>query len=218
MANDKRPARRKLPDYDPDNNIGAVDRIRFAVIHNMFDQLTKDEKTQFNRWKQCNDWLRGRRYIGVGDGGKMVEQIIPNQRFIRNLIMTTFEVSWDTAERDIKNTKKFFMPLEDDNEYFRSVYIEQAEEDAELAKQSGDFKANRQLKELAARLRGLFDEKPDEDNNDKLEALQFIIEYNPEAVGLTTIENKDEIFARYQKKKKSVSEALKKGAEDATYE
>lgn len=215
---DKRPARRMLPDYDPDNNIGAVDRIRFAVIHNMFDQLTEPEKRQFERWKQVNDWLRSRRYIGVSDDGKPQESIIPNQRFIRNLIITNFGVTWDTAERDIQNTKKFFQPQTDDNEYFRSVYIEQAEEKAEQAAAAGDYKASMKFMELAARLRGHFDEKADDDQYDKMENFQFIIEYNPEAVGLRTLENKDEVYARWSKKKKTLSDAMKKDAEEATYE
>ncbi|MGY0037645.1 hypothetical protein [Pedobacter sp. NJ-S-72] len=40
MASDKRAALRKLPAYDPDNNIGAVDRVRFAMINNRMADLT----------------------------------------------------------------------------------------------------------------------------------------------------------------------------------
>ncbi|MBS7565147.1 hypothetical protein KHS38_12100 [Mucilaginibacter sp. Bleaf8] len=214
----KRPAKRTMPAYDPANDIGAVDRIRFAMINNRMNELTEPEFRQLERWKQVDDWIRSRRYQGIGGDGKLGLQLIPNQRFIRNLIISTYNVSWDTAERDIRNTQKLFSSRADDREYHRAVYIEQAEQRAEEAAASGDHKAAYKYLELAANLRGLFTEQPEEEDNEKLQALQFIIEYNPEAVGLKTIENKDEVFARWMKKKASISDAMNKDAEEAKYE
>lgn len=217
MANDKRRASRTMPAYDPDNNIGAVDRIRFAIINNMMDKLTKDELVQLGRWRQIDDWIRSRRYIEYNAlESKNEEKVIPNQRFIRNLAMAKFEITWDTAERDILNTQKLFNSRDSqDKEYYRWVYIEQAEQRAEEAAARGNDNAAVKYLELAANLRKLFDQDAPEQDQDKLQALQFIIEYNPEAVGLKTIENKDEVYAKWMQKK--VLDRMAKDAEEATY-
>jgi len=205
---DKRKALRTLPKYDPDNNIGAVDRVRFAMINNRMDALTADELEQFERWKQIDNWIRSKRY--VNELGENV--LLANHRSLRNMVMVKHEVSWDTAERDIRNAKDLFKP-DDDHEYYRSVYIEQLEERAATANDK-NFKA---MIELAATLRGHKEKQEEEVPYDKMEAFQLQIEYNPEAIGLTRLENPEEALAKWNKKK-SISDVLNNQAEDAELE
>jgi hypothetical protein len=197
---DRRKALRTLPAYDPDNNIGAVDRVRFAMINNRMNALTAGELVQFERWKQIDDWIRERRSN--------------THRALRNAVIAAFEISWDTAERDIKNAKDLFKASNDDNEYYRSVYIEDLESKAAEAAESDDYATYGKLMEIVAKLRGLFDKPAEEVPYDKLESFQLNIEYNPEAVGLTRLTNPEEALARWTKKK-SVSDQMNKEAEDA---
>ncbi|MGY0037644.1 hypothetical protein [Pedobacter sp. NJ-S-72] len=130
--------------------------------------------------------------------------------------MSKYDCSWDTAERDIRNAKDLFKASHDDKEYSRSVYIDQIEENAEKAAKFNDFKAYAKLMELAAKLRGHFDAVIEEIPYDKLEAFQFIIEYNPEAIGLKRVDNPDEVIERWRKKKQ-IAQKLADDAEDAEY-
>lgn len=200
---DKRKALRTLPAYDPDNNIGAVDRVRFAMINNRMDALHEDELQQFERWKQIDDWVRERRS--------------PTHRALRNAVMAKYEISWDTAERDIKNTKDLFKASNDDNEYYRSVYIEDIESKAAKAYESEDFGSYAKLMDIVSKLRGLFDDKPEVVDYDKLQSFQIVMDYNPEAMGLTRIENVDEVMSRWMQKK-TISQTMQKNAEDAEFE
>jgi hypothetical protein len=191
-----RPALRALPKYDPDNDIGAVDRIRFAMINNRMDALHEPERKQFERWKQIDDIIRSKRFINVTEK----EESVIGRRQLRNAVMVKYLVSWDTAERDIKNAIKLFTPAEDEKEYYRSVYIEDLEAKAEEAARDGKYAAYKEIMKLASELRDL-DKPTVEVAMDKLQAFVFIIEYNPEAVGLKTIDNKDEVLARWRKRK-----------------
>ena len=206
----KRPALRELPEYDPENNIGAVDRIRFAMMHGRMDALHKAELEQLERWKQVDDWIRSKRFINLAGE----EEIVVGRRKLRNLVMAKYDCSWDTAERDIRNAIALFTPAEDDKEYQRSVYIESLETAAEEARERRKYAAYKGLMALAAELRGL--DKPDvEESQDKMQAFKFIIEYNPEAIGLKTIpaDLKQQYLERWRKK--SASDKMKEDAEDA---
>lgn len=211
-----RSALKTLPKHDPENNIGVVDRVRFAMAHARMDALTVDEKAQFKRWMQINDWIRDRRYVDIFLPGKP-DVAITSHRILRNLVMSTFEMSYDTAERDIRNAKAVFVPIDDDNEYHRSVYIEQLEQRADAAAVEGDYSGSARLMELAVKLRRLLEAPKEQIEYDKIEALQFIIEYNPEAIGLKTIPNKEEVLARWQKKK-ALSDRMASDAEEARYD
>ncbi|RVU01090.1 hypothetical protein EOD41_10780 [Mucilaginibacter limnophilus] len=200
-----------LPAYDPDNNIGAVDRVRFAMMHNRMEALHADEREQYNRWCQIDDWFRSKRF--VNDQGK--EEVVVGRRKIRNLVMVKYKVSWDTAERAIQNAIKLFTPADDEKEYKRSVYLEDLEQKAEEAAGAGEYGAYASIMKLAGDWRK-FDKEPVEEQLDKFQAFQFIIEYNPEAIGLKTIENKDQIFARWQKRKATEKMAL--DAEEVEYD
>ncbi len=216
MSQDKRPALRVLPAFDPDNNIGAVDRIRFCIVNNRMNELHQAEHEQLERWKQVNDWIREGRYQTVDRWGEPDFTIINGHTKLRHLIMTVLDVSWDTAERDIINTKKFFREVYDDQEYYRSVYIEQFEREALEAAKVGKYAAAERLRFRAAELRGLYLPPKEETPVDKVEAFQLNIEYNPEAVGLKTVENKEEHFERWRAKKtKSISEKMNLEADDA---
>ncbi len=204
----KRPALRSIPSYDPTTNIGAVDRIRWAIGNNRKDALTVPELEQLERWKQINDWIRERYH--PDDEDRL--HPITNHRYLRNLVMEQFKVGYDTAERDIRNTKDYFKNIMDDQEYWRSVYIEQLETRAAKAADKDFIK----LIDLAAELRGLKDAPKDDIEYTKLEAFQLIIEYNPEAIGLKRLENPDEVLERWRHKR-SVSEKMSEQAEDAKY-
>ncbi len=217
MPEDKRPALRLIPTYDPENNIGAVDRIRYCIVNDRMAELHKDELEQLERWKQVNDWIRDGRCLGINKYGD--EDLIPigGHSKLRALIMKVLQVSWDTAERDIANTKKFFREVYDNQEYYRAVYIEQFEREALEAAASGKYAAAERLRFRAAELRGLYLPPKEEIPVDKVAAFQLNIEYNPEAVGLKTIENKEEHFLRWrQKKNKSISDKMNEEADDAT--
>ena len=214
----KRAALRALPKHDPDNNIGVVDRVRFAMAHARMNALTVDEAAQFKRWQQINDWIRDRRYVDeFAPGLEKPTKMISSHRILRNLVMGTFGMTWDTAERDIRNSKQVFLPIDDDNEYYRSVYIEQFEQRADEAAALGDYSGSAKYAELAVKLRRLLEAPKEQIEYDKIESLQFIIEYNPEAIGLKTIPNKEEVFARWQKKK-TLSERMANDAEEVNYD
>ncbi len=215
---DKRSALRVIPKYDPDNNIGAVDRVRFCIINNRMDELRDTELEQLERWKQIDAWIREKRYATIDAKGENTEAYIHGHRQIRALVMSYFNISWDTAERDIANTKKFCAEAYDDQQYYRSVYIEQAEQRADEAMARGKCDAAAKFMAFAAELRGLLTETPVEIPADKIEAFQLLIEYNPEAVGLKTIENKEELFEKWLRRKKSVSDVMNKEADDAESE
>lgn len=214
----KRSALRIIPKYDPLNNIGAVDRVRFCIINNRLDELTESEKEQMTRWRQIDAWIRQKRYKTIDARGMDVEEAIHGHQQLRALTMSYFSISWDTAERDIANTKNFCATAYDDQEYFRSVYIEDAERRADEAARMGQYIASERLLRLAAELRGHFDDVQEEVPIDKIQAFQLLIEYNPEAVGLKTIENKEEHFERWRKKKRSISESMSREADDANTE
>ncbi|HVW97505.1 MAG TPA: hypothetical protein VHA56_16145 [Mucilaginibacter sp.] len=216
----KRQALRVIPKYDPGNNVGAVDRVKFCIINGRMSELTKAEIDQLERWKQIDVWIRQKRFSTVNTEGETIEDIITGHGQLRNLVMRYYGISWDTAERDIYNTKKFCAASYDDQEYYRSVYIEDAERMAQMAATAGrpDWRAAHKFLELAARLRGHFDEVIDETPYTKLENIQFFIEYNPEAVGLKTVQNKEELFAKWQRKRKSPSDLLAEDAEDVEYD
>lgn len=201
-----------LPKYDQDNDIGAVDRVRFAMINNRMDALTELEKEQFKRWCQIDDLIRSKRYINV----KGQQEPAIGRRRIRNIVMVKYMVSWDTAERDIRNAIKLFTPAEDEKDYHRSVYIEDVEQKAEEAALNGKWGEYASLMKLLGEWRE-FGKTVIDIEHDKIEAFQFFIEYNPEAIGLKTIENKDEIFKRWQKKKR-LSDKMLDEAEDADYD
>lgn len=143
---EKRRAMRTLPEYDPENNIGAVDRVRFCIVNNRMDELRETEKEQFDRWKQIDDWLKERRYETIGERGRKEVQYINSHRKLRNLVMAVFTVSWGTAERDIENTKNFFREAREDQEYFRSAYIEDFERWADEAAACGKYAAAEKIK------------------------------------------------------------------------
>lgn len=195
-----RPAKRTLPAYDPENNIGAVDRIRMAMMNGMMEQLTDAEHVQFNRWKQVDDWIRDKR--------------LPGDRELRNMIIAKYGVAWDTAQRDIRNAKQLFCATEDNHEYYRSVYIEQTEAAAKKAERDGDFRAFEKLMRLAAEMRGIDTAKKEEIPYEKLQTFNFIIQFNPESAGFKTLENKEEVLAKYQRKKR-ISQKMAEQAEDA---
>ena len=154
----KRAALRALPKHDPDNNIGVVDRVRFAMAHARMNALTVDEAAQFKRWQQINDWIRDRRYVDeFAPGLEKPTKMISSHRILRNLVMGTFGMTWDTAERDIRNSKQVFLPIDDDNEYYRSVYIEQFEQRADEAAALGDYSGSAKYAELAVKLRRLLE-------------------------------------------------------------
>lgn len=204
---EKRPAVRSLPAYDAENNITTVDRVRMAMLTNRMALLKEPERVQFERWKQIDDWIRSKRY-GEGE-----EEIFLNHRNLRNLLMSKYDISWDTAERDIRNAKNIFKASQDDKEYSRSVYIEMLEEKAMSCSKPSDFA---KLMELAAKLRGLFDEQVLDVPYEKLEAFQLNIEYNPEAIGLKRIEDPDAVLERWTKKK-NAAQRMADDAEDAEY-
>lgn len=214
----KRYAMRRIPKYDAVNNIGAVDRVRFCIVNNRLDDLTLSEKEQMDRWRQIDAWIRQKRYKTINDKGKDDEAPVHGHQQLRALTMSFFQISWDTAERDIANTKKFCSTAYDDQEYFRSVYIEDAERLAEEAARMGQYTASEKFLRLAADLRGHFDDIMEEIPEDKMEAFQLLIEYNPEAVGLKTIPDKEMHFERWKKRKRSISESMNLEANDATTE
>ena len=200
---DLRPAKRMLPKYDSENEIGFVARARFAMLENRVGDLTVDEQIQFQRCTFVDDLVRQRRYF--------------NDRELRNMVMAKYQVSWDTANRDIRNARELFNASTDDREYFRSVYIEDLERTAQKAQKAGDFKAYEKIMKQAGQLRFLF-EKPKEDvEYDKLTGFQMIIEFNPEAMGFKTIKNKDKILAKY-KSKRDILKKIAEAAEDAELE
>jgi hypothetical protein len=210
----KRRALRVIPAYDPANNVGAVDRVRFCLINGRMADLTKDELDQIERWRQIDAWIRLKRYKTLNDEGKEVEAAVHGHAQIRNLVMSYFTVTWDTAERDIANTKNFCNVTHDDQEFYKSVYIEEYERMADMAKMSGKFAAAERLLFRASELRGHYDDVQEEIPNDKIEAFQLLIDYNPEAVGLRTVPDKEAHFERWRKKKKSISDTLSRTAED----
>lgn len=211
----KRRALRLIPSYDPANNIGAVDRVRFCLVNNRIAELTKDELAQIERWRQIDAWIRLKRYKTINDDGDDVEEAVHGHAQLRNLVMKYFTVTWDTAERDIANTKNFCNTMFDDQEFYRSVYIEDFERMADQAASCGKYAAAERLKFRAAELRGLYDDVQDEIPNDKIEAFQLLIDYNPEAVGLRTVPDKEAHFERWRKKKKSISDTLSRDADEA---
>ena len=216
----KRQALRIIPQHDPDNNIGAVDRVKFCIVNSRMSDLTKPELEQLERWKQIDAWIKQKRYKTIDNTGEPVEELITGHAQLRSLVITYFSVTWDTAERDIANTKRFCAASYDDQEYYRSVYIEDAERMAQMAASAGkpDWRAAAKFLELAARLRGHFDEVVEETPYHKLENVNFFIEYNPEAVGLKTVENKEELFLKWRRKNKSVSDVMSEDAEDVNYD
>lgn len=214
----KRQALRKIPKYDPNNNIGAVDRVRYCLINGRMADLTKPELDQIERWRQIDAWIRLKRYKTVNDGGEEVEAAVHGHTQLRNLVMNYFTVTWDTAERDIANTKNFCAAANDDQEFYRSVYIEDFERRADQAASSGKYAAAERLLFRAAELRGLYDDVQEEIPNDKIEAFQLLIDYNPEAVGLRTIPDKEAHFERWRKKRKSISDTISRDAEDVEAE
>ncbi|MOA00380.1 hypothetical protein D3C78_1197390 [compost metagenome] len=198
-----RPAKRMLPSHDPQNNIGAVDRIRVAMVEGRMDELHQDEKTQLLRWMQIDDLIRQGRLQSDSD--------------IVQFLLAKYSYSLDTAYRDIRSAKQLFAFTPDEHEYYRKVYIEQLEKAAAKALIKGNYEQQRRNIETAAKLRGLFEAKNEVIPYDKLEAFQVIMQYNPEAVGLKPVENKDAIFERYMKKKR-VSEQMQLDAEEAEYD
>jgi hypothetical protein len=216
----KRRALRVIPKYDADNNIGAVDRVRFCIINGRMDELTQSEREQMERWRQIDAWIRQGRYTTVGDDGSDKEEFIAGHSGLRQLAMAYFGISWDTAERDIYNTKKFCATDHDDQAFYRSVYIEKAERLEWEAKNAcrPDFRAAEKALRLAAELRGMFDEVVEDIPNEKLANVQFIIEYNPEAIGLKTIENKEEVFERWLSKTRNATDRMADDSEEVEYE
>jgi hypothetical protein len=197
---DRRKALRTIPAYDPDNNIGAVDRVRFAMINNRMDALHQNELVQFERWKQIDDWIRERRS--------------KTHKALRNAVMAAFDISWDTAERDIRNAKDLFKASNDDNEYYRSVYIEDLESVAAQAREDGDYQAYDKLMNTIAKMRNLYEKPAEEIPYNKLEAFVLHLEYNPEAVGLTRLKDPEAALAKWNKKK-SISDHINSFADDA---
>ncbi|MBE7178190.1 MAG: hypothetical protein INR69_17440 [Mucilaginibacter polytrichastri] len=197
---DLRPAKRSLPAFDPDNHIGSVDRVRFAMANGLMDQLTELERVQLSRWKQADDWIREKR--------------LPSDRELRNMLMARFSISYDTASRDIQNARELFKASSEDQEYYRSVYIERLEAALRDAERAGDFKAFEKLMRLAAEMRGIDTPKKNDIPYEKLQALTFINQFNPEAIGFKRIENKEAILRKY-KEKKRITDIMQKEAEDA---
>ena len=214
----KRAALRVIPKYDAGNNVGAVDRVRFCLINGRMAELTQDELTQIERWRQIDAWIRLKRYKTVNNKGEEVDAAVHGHSQIRNLAMSYYGITWDTAERDIANTKNFCATVYDDQEFYRSVYIEEFERRADEAAAAGKFAAHERLLFRAAELRGLYDDVPEEIPNDKIESFQLLIDYNPEAVGLRTIPDKEEHFERWRKKRKSISDTLSRDADDVEAE
>lgn len=210
----KRKALRVIPQYDPANNIGAVDRVRYCLINGRMSELTKAELDQIERWRQIDSWIRQKRFKTINEDGEDVEAPVHGHSQLRNLVMKYFSITWDTAERDIANTKNFCAAAYDDQEFYRSVYIEEYERMADMAKSSGKYAAAERLLFRAAELRGLYDQVEEDIPNDKIEAFQLLIDYNPEAVGLRTVENKEEHFERWRQKRKSISDTLARDADD----
>lgn len=209
-----RPALKVIPHVDPQNNIGVVDRVRLAMLANRMDALTVDEQAQYKRWQQIDDWFRSKRY--TNENGE--EAIVAGRRNIRNLAMVKFIITWDTAERDIVNAIKLFTPADDDKEYQRSVYVEDVEQKAAEAAAAGKYGEYASLMKLAGEWRK-FDKEPVIESQDKFQTFQFIIEYNPEAIGLKRIPEGEraKVLERWRKRK-SASDKMLDGAEEAQYD
>jgi hypothetical protein len=200
MSKAVRPARRAMPAFDTQNDIGFVARARFALIENRTADLTADEQVQLNRCMFCDDQIRSGRYY--------------NDRALRNFLMAKFDCSWDTANRDIQNTKQIFNTSNDNQEYLRSVITEKSLISAEKAEAAGDFKAAQKHRELAARVNHLLVPKVEKVENSKLQNFKIIVKFDAEAMGFKPVKNKEAVLEKYRKRRE-ITRRIAEEAEDA---
>jgi len=197
-----RAAKRNIPAYDSDNDIGFVARARFAMLENRVGDLTADEQVQLQRCTFCDDQVRSGRFF--------------NDRLLRNFMMSKYGYTWDTANRDIQNTKQLFNSSFSNKDYLRDVLTEDALKTAVKAENAGNFDAKVKFMALAAKMQGLLDKVVEKVSNTKLQNFQITLRFDPVAVGFKKIEDKDReaILAKY-KTKRDITKRMAEDAEDA---